>query len=258
MPPRYALCRFGRDTRQSQQQRSGHADLQGGQGDCPRRVEIEAQRLVDRDLDGAGGGSAAERQHQREAGGAEHENEAGGPWQQSTKDRPFDKAEEGGGRHAEIGGRSPVFQGDALEPGKKETCDKRHIEEDVGKQDAEKAIDADRLLQPEPRKGGVEHALPAPDLDQPERADQHGQAERQGHKPQHPDAARKARPARQCPCDRYGEENRKQRRKARLQQREAGYPPDIGIEQHAIAEVAALEQKGCNRQTDEQQDAAES
>ncbi len=127
----------------------------------------------------------------------------------------------------------------------------------MGEQDAEKAVDADRLLQPEAGEGGVERALPAPDLDQPERADKHGQAERQGHHPQNPDAAGKARPARKRPCDRDGKNNGKQRRKARLQQGEARYPPDIGIEQHAVAEVTALEQKGCNRQADKQQDTAE-
>ncbi|MCY1241982.1 hypothetical protein D9M72_549160 [compost metagenome] len=127
----------------------------------------------------------------------------------------------------------------------------------MGKQDAEQAIDADRLLEAEPAQAGIEEALASPDLDQPECADENGQAERQRHQPQQPDPAEETRPPRQRPRHRYREEHGQQSGKACLQQREAGDAPDIGVEQSAFVRAAGLGEQGGDRQADEEQEGAE-
>ncbi|MEY9771394.1 hypothetical protein ABIA14_003671 [Sinorhizobium fredii] len=134
-------------------------------------------------------GAAAKRQHQRETGGTEHEDEAGNARQQPPDRRPFDEAEDRQRAHAEIGGAAPIFRRNALEAGKHQPRRKRHVEEDMGNQDAEQTVDTDRLLQAQGGEPLVQKALATPDLDQAERGDKSRQAERQGHQPQHPDPA---------------------------------------------------------------------
>ena len=64
-----------------------------GQRHRARRIEVEAQRLVDRHLQRRRRRPAAQRQHDGEGGDAEHEDEAGDARQRRAQHRPFDQPE---------------------------------------------------------------------------------------------------------------------------------------------------------------------
>ena len=56
---------IGAEPRQDQHRRDGQHDLPKRQRQRPRRIEVEAQRLVDRDLQRGRRRPAAQRQHDR-------------------------------------------------------------------------------------------------------------------------------------------------------------------------------------------------
>ena len=97
----------------------------------PRRIEIEAQRLVDRDLQRRRGRSAAERQHDGEGGDAEHEDQAGDARQGGAHGRPFDQRKDAAGpmpswlasRHWSAGSVSSASRKSRVASGRlKKTC----------------------------------------------------------------------------------------------------------------------------------------
>ncbi len=124
-----------------QEQGQGQQQLHQGEPAGGGEIEVKAQRLIDRHLQGGGLGTTAERQHCGEAGEAEHEDEAGEPRQHAPDDGPLQQPEDVGGSHAELAGEAPGGLGNALYALQDEACGERHVEEDVGQQDAEQAVE---------------------------------------------------------------------------------------------------------------------
>ena len=124
-----------------QEQGQGQQQLHQGEPASGGEIEVKAQRLVDSHLQCGGLGAAPERQHCGEAGEAEHEDEAGEPRQDAADERPLQQPEDVGGAHAELAGEAPGGLGDALYALQDEAGGQRHVEEDMGQQDAEQAIE---------------------------------------------------------------------------------------------------------------------
>ncbi len=132
-----------------QEQSGGQDQLHQRQAAGGGKVKIKAQRLIDGHLQRGGPGSAPQRQHSGEAGEAEHEDEAGKPRQYAAKERPLQQPENMGRAHAQLTGETPARFGDALYALQHEARRQRHVEEDVGQQYAEQAVQVIAGIQPQ-------------------------------------------------------------------------------------------------------------
>jgi hypothetical protein len=112
------------------------------QRDRARGVEIEAQCLVDRDLQRGRRRTAAERQHDREGGDAQHEDESGDARQCCADRRPFDEAKRRTGAHAELARQPPLVGRHRSQRFQEKPGGERQVEKHMRNENAGQAVNA--------------------------------------------------------------------------------------------------------------------
>ncbi len=212
------------------QQGGGQDELEQRQSAGGGEIEVKAQRLIDGHLQGGGLGAAPQRQYGGEAGEAEHEDEAGQSWQYAADQRPLQQPEDMGGAHAELAGEAPGGFGDALQALQQETRGQRHVEENVGQQDAEQAVEVVAGSEPEPVQQLRQPALLAVHRDDAEDGDDDRQYQREAEQLDEQGAPRKAAP-RQGAGHRNGQSQAQQGGEQRLPEAEAQHVAQVGVGQ---------------------------
>ncbi|MPL88438.1 hypothetical protein SDC9_34461 [bioreactor metagenome] len=200
------------------QRRERQHHLHEGERRRPPKIGIEAEGLIDRQLDRRRPRSAA--QHQRHGEGTEADEEDGErrAGQHRAQHRPLEMARHLGRAEAEACGQPQPLGRDRLPAVQHHPRGERQVEEDMGEDHPMRAIDAERG-QAERGKRGVQRAAPAEDRDQPEDRDDRGQQEGRAHQRNERLAPRETAPVERA-RDRHREQARQQRRQRRLPQRE--------------------------------------
>ena len=191
---------------------SGQRDLQESQRHGPCRIEVEAKRLVDRDLKRRGGRTAAQRQHDGEGGDAQHEHEPGDTRQRLPERRPFDEPERRAAAHAELARQPPLVGGNRVQGFKEQAHGQWKVEEDVRDEDSGQAIDARPGAPVQPFDKAGEIARASVERQHAQRGHDRRQGQRDGEQLQDQRPAGKARMPRQRPGDEQGRHHRQQRR----------------------------------------------
>ena len=240
---------------QAGEDQARHRDLQECQRHGALRIEVEAQRLVDGNLDGRRRGSTTEDQHEGETRHAQHEDQACCSGDHTGQNRPLDEAEGGKRRETEARRHAPVFRRYPLEGRQHQAGCQRQVEEDMGDEDAGQPVDRDRLIEAKSGQRIVDDAASAEDADQPERADQDWQSHRHGHQPDQPDAAGKIGLSGERTGDRQGQAHGEKRGEEGLPERKRENRADDGISKggEKAARQSSREQ-GSQRDADESRD----
>ena len=100
-----------------------------------RRVVVEIESLVNRQLDRRGPRTSAQRQHGRKAGETEHKDQRRNRRDLPPQPRPFNQPEKDVAAHAELGGDLPLLAGDIFQRLQQQARSHRHIKEHVRQQD---------------------------------------------------------------------------------------------------------------------------
>ena len=189
---------------ESDEQRAAR-ELEQREEDRPGRIEIEAQRLVDRDLHRARRRPAPQGEHHCEAREAEHEHESRDPRQGLAEQRPFDEAPDCAGSHAELRDEAPSLAGTADQSGRrrrtasgrlKNTCARRIPPRPVQVRPARHAQEARQVIDPS--------RVPV-DRHDPEHRDDAGHDQRQADELQQPRPSRQPFAPRERSRHRYRE-----------------------------------------------------
>ena len=128
-----ARAKGGRDrkARGCEQGHGAEAKLQRGEQGRLGQVEIEAQGLKNRKLDGCGARAAAEGERHGKAAEADGEHGEPDAGEQAAQHGPFDMGENGAGRHIEGGCEAQTLGRDGLPALQDHTGGQRHVEKDM-------------------------------------------------------------------------------------------------------------------------------
>ena len=220
----------GRRAREEAPEREGDAeadrDLQEPEPCGAAVIEIDAQGLVDRHLQG--GASAAERQHDGEAREAQEEHEARDAGELRPQHRPVEMPRDGERAEAEGLREAPVLRRNGAERVEHHPGDERRVEEHVREQDAGPAEDPRRPCGPRGRRSHP----PRPNTSTVAKTTTIAGITAAAPRPARYEAPARETPAGERHRERGAERRREGRRQRRLGEREGDHPGEIGPDRH--------------------------
>ena len=197
------------------------------------RSKFEAHGGIDRDLEGLVCRTAAEQEDDREAREGEEEDDGGEAGQGAADRRPVEDREALPGAEAEaLAGLEPG-RGEGIEPREEDAGGEGAIEDDVRGEDAAEAEERNAPRRAEDRLGDFrDPAGAAPDREEAEGDDEAGGDDRGREEADEDAAAGKGQPV-ERPGQGDADDQRQDRRQARLDRRHPQQVPDVDAARRA-------------------------
>lgn len=180
MPYRQCLAQALADQHQPQTTAQLDQSQQGGAA----QIVVVTQRLVDRQFDGGGLRSAAQRQHGGEAGETQHEDQRAARQDLAAQRRPFDEAELLPAAHTQLGGQLALLHRNVLQRLQQQAGGQWQVKEQVRQQNALQPVGREAIFDAQPAAQRRQPALAPIDAEQAEHRHQHRQHQRHGAQPQ--------------------------------------------------------------------------